>query len=83
MEVKKEERDRQRECGKVEEQGPHKASTELKRSGDRNRNRERRIKLLLHCKMVCIGRICWIHYFDSSLNVKYHLINSHLPLVIL
>lgn len=40
VEVKKEERDRQRECGKVEEQGPHKASTELKSSGEEKQREE-------------------------------------------
>lgn len=33
----------QRESGKVEEQGSHKASTKFKRSGDTGRNRERKI----------------------------------------
>lgn len=41
MQVKRKERDRQREWYKVEEQGSHKASTEFKTSGHRDRNRER------------------------------------------
>lgn len=47
VQVKRKERDRQREWYKVEEQGSHKASTEFKRSGDRDRNRERETKSAL------------------------------------